>query len=375
MEIITFNRAIKYEVYPTDEQKELIIKTFGCVRFLYNQCLELQDGLYQAGMGFMSKFDLINYCTRQLKPMFPFLKEVDKFALNSVVLNLDRAYKNFFKKLANYPKFKSKKQNENSYTTSCCHRNVEIKGNQIKLPKLGWIKASICRKPKPDWILKQATVSMTSSGKFYISILFAFTKEVFHITPTLDNTLGLDYSSPNFYVDSNGYKPKVPHPFKRIENRLVREQRKLSHMKQGSHNYNKQKQYIAKLYAKATNQRKDFCHQQSRKIANSYDAVCVEDLDLQALSQTLRLGKATMDNGFGMFRIFLEYKLKEQGKHFVKIDKWYASSKICHHCGTHNPNLKLGESEWTCPVCGIVIDRDFNAAINIRNEGFRLLTA
>ncbi|HAP15731.1 MAG TPA: transposase [Lactococcus sp.] len=284
------------------------------------------------------------------------------------------AYKNFFNKKANYPKFKAKKQNKNSYTTSCCHRNIEIGTNQIKLPKLGWIKASICRKPKPNWIIKQATVSMKFNGELYVSVLFAFTKEISFVIPTLDTTIGLDYSSPNFYVDSNGHKPKIPYPFRKSEKKLAKEQRKLSHMKQGSNNYNKQRQRIAKIYAKTANQRKYFCHKESKKIANSYNVVAVEDINLKAMAQSLRFGKAVNDNGFGTFRYFLEYKLKEQGKYFVKINKWYPSSKTCHYCGTYNPNLKLGESKWVCSHCGIAIDRDINAAINIKNEGFKMLT-
>lgn len=142
-------------------------------------------------------------------------------------------------------------------------------------------------------------------------------------------------------------------------------------MIKGSNNYEKQRLVVAKLHEPAANQRRDFTHKLSREIANSYDAVCVEDIDLRSLSQSLRLGKATMDNGFGIFRTFLRYKLEEQGKHFIKIDKWYPSSKACNHCGRYNPKVTLGVSEWVCPHCGAIIQRDYNAACNIRHEGLR----
>ena len=152
---------------------------------------------------------------------------------------------------------------------------------------------------------------------------------------------------------------------------MATEQRKLSHCIKGSNRYEKQKQKVNRIARKVSNQRKDFCHKKSREITNLYNAVCVEDMDLKAIAQSLRFGKAVSDNGFGMFRNFLRYKLEEQGKYFIPIDKWFPSTKTCRHCGEVNPDVQLGQSVWTCPHCGAVIDRDLNAAINIRNEGLR----
>ena len=191
--------------------------------------------------------------------------------------------------------------------------------------------------------------------------------------PNKDRAIGLDYSSPDFYVDSDGNDAGVPHFYRTMEAKLAREQRRLSKMTKGSNNYAKQKIKVDKLHRKIANQRKDFCHKLSRKIANSYDAVCVEDIDLRAMSRSLNLGKSTTDNGFGMFRVFLQYKLERQGKYFVVIDKWFPSSKTCNHCGYINRELQLSDRVWVCPHCGEVILRDPNAAKNILEEGLGIL--
>lgn len=374
-------RAIKYRSYPVERQSELFCQTFGCSRKVYNMGKELQDGLHDAGMKSMSNNELNNYCNRSWKQDFPYLRDVDKFALTNAIYDLGEAYKNFFEGRAGYPKFKSRKNHDFSYTTNETNGNIDIlppedgkshKG-QIKLPKVGWVDADIHRLPEKDWVIKGATVSMTPSGKYYISILFECPVDIPDVLPTLENTLGLDYSSPHFYVDSDGVRADMPHYYRQAEARLAREQRRLSKMTKGSKNYEKQRTLVAKLQEKVANKRKDFCHQLSREIANTYDVVCVEDIDLQNLAQTLNFGKATNDNGFGMFRNFLKYKLEEQGKYYVVIDKWYPSTKTCHHCGTYNPNVKLSNDTWVCPKCGRLIQRDPNAALNIRDKGFQTL--
>ncbi len=372
-------RAIKYRIYPDDCQRSLLSQTFGCVRKVYNMGLELQKGLYASGMNPMSNFELNAYCNHVWKTEMPYLRDVDKFALTNSILDLGKAYKSFFEKHRGYPKFKSEKHNKKSYTTNYTNGNIAVETvsrnkGRIKLPKLGWIEANIHRPLEEDWTLKNATVSQNAAGKYFVSILFEFSVEVKKVTPTAERTIGLDYSSPHFYVDSEGRSPQVPHAYRKAEKKLAREQRRLSRMVHGSKNYEAQRILVAKLQEHVANQRKDFCHKLSRKITNSYDVVCVEDMDLRALSRSLSFGKATLDNGFGMFRTFLQYKLEQEGKHFVVVDKWYPSTKTCHHCGTHNPDIHLGQNEWVCPGCGKTITRDYNAALNIRDEGFRTLT-
>jgi putative transposase len=302
-------------------------------------------------------------------------------SISHAIYNLDTGFKNFFEGRANPPKFKSKRDHHYSYTTDFTNNNIEIqypnrkfKNGKIKLPKLRWVEANIHRHPENDWIIKTATVSLTPSGKYFVSITFEYNVEdIAPIVPTIQKTLGLDYSSPLFYVDSNGEPANVPHWYREAEARLAREQRRLSKMVKGSNHYEKQRKLIAKLSEHIANQRKDFCHKLSREIANQYDVVCVEDLDLHNLAQTLTLGKSTNDNGFGMFRVFLKYKLERLGKYYVVIDKWYPSTKTCHACGHVNPDVELKDSTWVCPHCGRVVQRDPNAAFNIKHEGFSLL--
>lgn len=378
----TVYRAIKYRVYPTDAQSEKLSQTFGCARKVYNDALSMQRGLYEAGMPTFGQTALNAYCNRVWKDEFPFLTEVDKFALTNSLYALCAAYKNFFEGRTGYPRYKSRRGEEQSYTTNYTNGNIEVitrKGNRgfVKIPKVGKVPASIHRVPKKDWVLKSATVSKQVNGKYYIAVLYQLPDTLIKQAPlpTEETTLGLDYSSPKFYVDSNGNDAGVMHWYRKSEERLAKEQRKLSHCKKGSNRYFKQKARVSKLSRTVANQRLDFCHKLSRKIASSYDAVCVEDIDLSAMAQTLKFGKAVSDNGFGMFRTFLQYKLAEQGKYYIVIDKWYPSTKTCWHCGSKNPDVQLGQMEWVCPHCGAVIDRDLNAAINIRNEGLRTFYA
>ena len=373
---VIYHRAIKYRIYPHEQQMSLLLSTFGCVRKVYNMGLELQMGLYESGMKTMTFFEMNKHCNRFWKEDMPYLREVDKFAITNSLNALNVAFKNFFEKRAGHPCFKSSKDMHQSYTTNYTNGNIAIGNNRLKLPKVGWLEASIYRKPEDNWVIKQATVSRSAKGDFFASVLFEVTsKDVIPVAPSIEKAIGLDYSSPKFYVDSNGVSPDVPHAYKKLEQRLQKEQRRLSRMVKGSRNYEDQKRLVASLHEHAANQRKDFCHKQSRKIANSYDVVCVEDIDLRGISGALNLGKSTLDNGFGMFRTFLRYKLEEAGKHYVVIDKWYPSTKTCHNCGGYNGAVFLGQDTWTCPACGEVIQRDLNAALNIRDEGLRTLVA
>lgn len=378
MATVVINKAIKYCIYPNDEQQDQIARTFGCVRKVYNMGLELQQGLYASEMGSMSNWDLNSYCNRVWKEEQPYLKEIDKFALTNSLLDLCSAFKNFFEKRNGYPKFKSRKEHYKSYSTNVTNNNIAVRGSgkkgQIKLPKLGWVNANIHRQPGAAWKIKSATVSQNAAGKHFVSVLFEIQHSFDTTIPTIDKAIGLDYSSPHFYVSSDGEKADMPHYYRKAEARLAREQRRLSRMVKGSNNYEQQRHLIAILHEQVANQRKDFCHKLSRKITNSYDVVCVEDINLRGLAGSLRFGKATNDNGFGMFRTFLKYKLEETGKHYIVIDKWYPSTKTCHCCGAYNPDIVLGQVSWVCPDCGQHHDRDLNAAINIRNEGFRMLT-
>ena len=298
-------------------------------------------------------------------------------ALDYAKIHLETAYNNFFKNNKGFPRFKSKKRSKKSYTTCPANmttHSVRIEGNKLKLPKLGFVKIKLTRKIPDDWKLKHVTISQSASGKYYASICYEYENQVSQIDPSKVykcNSIGLDYSMPSLYVDSNGMGANYPKYYRKMEKKLAREQRKLSHIVKGSHNREKQRVKIAKIYEKISNQRLDFLHKLSTLLADNYDLICVEDIDLQDMSKSLHFGKSIHDNGFGMFRNMLTYKLHDRGKEIVKIGKFYPSSQICNVCNYRNHDVKdLAIREWYCPKCGTLHDRDVNAAINILNEGF-----
>ena len=354
-------------MYPTKEQEIFFAKTFGCCRFIYNKMLEDKIEHYK-----LTGEILKNYPS-QYKEKYPFLKGIDSYALVGAQNVLQIAYKNFFEKRTNFPKFKSKRKSKQSYTTYCKYNNIKIENNHIRLPKIGFVKIKYHRPIPEEYRIKNATITKNPSGKYYVSVCVEYEYE--YPTPILnkDNSIGLDYSSPDFYVDNQGRKPNYPKYFRKTEEKLAQEQRRLSHMAKNGKNWEKQRIKVAKCYEKVSNQRKDWLHKLSYYFAENYDYIFVEDIDLRAMAGTLKLGKSTNDNGFGYFRTFVEYKMKYRGKIFHKIDRWYPSSKTCHYCNYIKEDLTLKDREWICPECHNIIDRDWNSAINILNQGFKEL--
>ena len=363
------NKAYKFRIYPNAEQQIILTKTFGCVRFIYNQMLSDKINHYEETK------QKLNNTPAQYKSKFPWLKEVDSLALANAQMNLQMAYNSFFRNTKiGFPKFKSKKSNRRSYTTNCVNGNISIDNGFLKLPKVGLVKLKQHRLILSNYKLKSVTISQTPSGKYYASVLFEYENQIQE--QELHDFLGLDFSMHGLYKDSNGNEPAYPRYYRQAEERLKREQRKLSLMQKGSKNRSKQRIKVANLHEKVANQRKDFLHKQSRQIANAYDCVCIENLDMKAMSQSLNFGKSVTDDGWGMFVTFLKYKLEETGKRLVKVNKFFASSQICNVCGYKNTATKnLSIRAWDCPECGTHHNRDINAAINIRNEGMRLVLA
>lgn len=362
------NKAYKFRLYPNSEQQILFAKTFGCVRFIYNKMLGDKIKHYEKAK------TKLNNTPAQYKSEFEWLKDVDSLALANAQMNLQTAYNNFFRnKSVGFPKFKSKHRCQDSYTTNNQGGNIRIEqGKYIKLPKIGLVRIKQHRQIPEEHTIKSCTISRSPSGKYYVSIL----TEYEYVSPVrklnADKALGLDYSSPHFYVDSQNVEADMPHFYREAESKLAREQRKLSRMVRGSNNYRKQKVCVAVTHERVANCRKDWLHKQSRELSNKWDIICVEDINLRGMAGSLKLGKSTNDNGFGMFRTFLDYKLAEQGKLLVEIDKWFPSSKMCSICGTVNSDLTLADREWDCE-CGAHHLRDLNAAINIRNAGLNLI--
>ena len=374
------NKAIKYRVYPTTEQSIMFAKTFGCCRKVYNLMLSDKIEGYKA----TGKFPTVT--PAKYKNDYPYLREVDSLALANKQMDLQEAFRNTFsksrKKKNGFPKFKSAKHSRKSYTTNNQKGTVAIIDNKcIKLPKIGKVKAVIHRVPDDSWTIKSATVSQESDGKYYISVLFEFENIVNPYVADKTNAIGLDYASDGLYVDSNGNTGTNHKYYRESHDKLAKAQRKLSRM-QGSkkyevksNNYIKQLRKVNKIHRHIANQRLDNLHKISTKIANSYDVVCVESLDMKAMSNHgFGNGKATLDNGYGMFLSMLEYKLSDRNEYLIKVDKWFPSSQICHCCGKIHPEMKnLTIRTMTCD-CGLTISRDQNAAINILREGLRLLT-
>lgn len=362
------NKAYKFRIYPNKEQRLLFEKTFGCVRFVYNKMLSDKIAYYK------KTGDMLHNTPAQYKKEFEWLKEVDAFALCNAQIQLQIAYSNFFRdKAIGFPKFRSKHKIRKSYTTNNVKRSIRIENGFLRLPKVGLVNIKLHRKIPDRYSIKSVTISQEATGKYFASILMEYDEEpVDHVLDT-NNSIGLDYSSPHFYVDSNGYSADMPHFYREAERKLAREQRKLSKMVRNSKNYQKQKIRVARAYEKVRNCRKDWQHKESTRLANAYDIISVEDINYKGMAQSLKLAKATNDNSFGQFRSFLAYKLEERGKKLITIDKWFPSSKTCRFCGNVNTDLKLGQMEWDCQCCGAHLLRDQNAAINIRNQGLSML--
>ena len=371
------NKAIKVRIYPTDDQKVLIEKTFGCCRWIWNTMLSERKEVYEQTK------TTIHPTPAKYKAENQWLKEVDSLALCNVQQNLEKAYKVFFDGLKGkglkrgFPKFKSKKVSKRSFTTNNQKTKsgdtITLNNDILKLPKIGYIKCDMYRTPF-DGTIKTVTVTEPIDGEYYASICFEMEATVQSLSKKELTAIGLDYASNGLYVDSEGNNCNMPHYYRQGQKKLAKLQRRLSRKQLGSNNRDKARKKAHKQQQHIANQRLDFLHKKSTEIANQYDVVCIEDINLQNIAQSLKLGKATNDNGFGMFRNMLEYKLADRGKFFIKVDKWYPSTQLCSNCGYKNPETKdLKVTEWTCPECGVHHDRNINAAINIQREGLRIL--
>ena len=374
----TVKRTYRFRIYPNPSQKELIEKTLGCCRQVYNDFLSMCIESYSADKNYsIKKYDLIKLLP-EYKETFPYLKEVDSIALQQTVIHLYDAYMNFFRHNAEFPKFK-KKKNDYGYTTMNINNSIRFTKDDIQIPKLGRVKVKLHRHLPESF--KFAMVSVSRKGKcYYVSLLGE--EEYFdygeYIKESLDpnNSIGLDFSLSHLFVDSNGNHLDMPTYYQHSLTKLAKEQRKLSRMKKDSSHYKKQLLRVKNLHEHIANQRKDFLHKASRKLANTYDYIFVENLDLQEMSKrkdNLKFGITIFDLGYWTFLNYLKYKLEWFNKKLIRVDRFFPSSQLCSNCGYRKSDLMLNQRSWTCPKCASKHDRDYNAAINIKKEGIRMI--
>ena len=419
-EFVTITRAEKYAVRNTISSKLYmqIIQIMGCSRKVYNLYVDfLYDYLksinYKVGDPIPKlKLPEVTFFKKQ----FDYLNDADSLALSNAKIDFENAVQKYnseydhktytkralrrdesgteklsFRGLKGMPKFHSKRRGYYSYkTNNQLSKNnkysIRLNGNMLHLPKLNAELPLIMHRPLPDGaLIKNVTLTKDTDDILYASICYEITvsrdtaiKEavINNDQSFIDNLLflGLDYSQKHFYVDSNGEKANYPFFYRQMEEKLAKEQRKLSFMEYGSKNYYKQKKKVDKIHKKIRNQRLDFINKEVYYLVSKYDVIVVEDIDLRAMGSCLSLGKNLHDIGFGIFRTKLTNKLEDKGSVLVKIDRFYPSTKTCHCCGYINKEISKSTTEWDCPDCGEHHDRDENAAINIKEEGFRIFS-
>ncbi|WP_411376629.1 IS200/IS605 family element RNA-guided endonuclease TnpB [Desulfurobacterium thermolithotrophum] len=354
----------RFRLYPNKEQVKFLNRQIGHCKFVYNKFLEIAKGLYEKEN---KKWNYYEYkkLLPKLKEEYPFLKEANSQSLQETVKWLDRAFKNFFKGLTKFPKFKSKKR-VNSVSIP---QHFQIEGNRLKIPKL---KTSIKFKKhrKIEGRIKSISITKLPSGKFYLNILV---DKKIELLPEIDKIVAIDVGLMYFCTLSTGKKIENPRHLLKTERKLKKLQRKLSRKEKGSNKYRKLQQKIAKMHEKIVNQRNDFLHKLSRKIIGDNQAVIVEDLNVKGMLKNSNLSKHIADASWRRFINYLEYKAKFYGRKLIKVNSFYPSSKLCSVCGYKNENLKLSDREWVCPNCGVKHDRDYNSTLNLLKEGIKKL--
>ena len=370
------NKAFKFRIYPTDEQKVFFAKHFGCTRFIYNHLLSVRRDAYRNDGQSLGGLE----CKRMISPMkkqaeYIWLAEVNSQSLQDAALDLEKAYRRFFNRSlkAGYPKFKKKGVRESFCVPQ--HFTVDVQNNRIFIPKLkSGIKTVFHRSLKQAEKMNSITISMSQSGKYHASI--NVDEQIEHRSPIFKvdqdrSTVGIDLGIKDFLVESTGKKTNAPKFLRSSENRLKKAQRRLSRKQKGSSNRSKQRLHVARLHEKVSNQRKDFLHKESKRIVDENQVIYLESLNVRGMMRNRHLSKSIADSGWGEFVRQLKYKAHWNGSIVVQIGQWEPSSKLCSTsgCDYKNDALKLSDREWICPQCKSTHDRDINAAKNIKTIG------
>lgn len=364
-------KGFKARIYPTKEQRDILLKTFGSCRFVYNYFLAERIRSYKengVSLSYNKTTNMLTVLKRDKDHLW--LNECDSMALQESLRNLDRAYQNFFKGNAHFPRFHSK-HGKQSYRTRNQGNGIRVVGNTVKIPKVGFVKYKGLKCFNGH--IFNATISMSASGKFYISLCAELDDAVLSNNGSV---VGLDVGIKEFYTDSNGNSIANPKTYRKHEKKFIREQRKLSRKKKGSSNRNKQRIRLAMQHEKVANIRKDFLHKESFRLANENQVVCVEDLNVKGMLRNHHLARSISDVSWSEFFRQLEYKTAEHGGIVVRVPTFYPSSQVCSCCGYQNPIVKnLAIRQWDCPKCKAHHDRDSNAATNILNKGLKMLAS
>lgn len=369
-------KSFKFRFYPTPEQEKQLAIEFGCARFVWNHCLNLRQHVYTYSAGITGKGEGIG--SAELSKHLTFLKHTKNFGWlkegtaavhTQKLIDLDSAYKNFFEGRAKFPQFK-KKGHAESIRYQLDQRRMPFiykSGKFIKLPNLGQVNVVWSRMPDENAMPKMATVSKTASGKYFVSFMCEIEQTP---KPSTGRIVGVDVGIKDVIVTSDGYSSGAPKFTYKYQRELKRAQRKLSKKTKGSNGWKKQRLVVARIHEKIANCRKDFLHKQSHKLVTENDIICLEDLNVKGMMANKRLSKAVADVGLFELNRQIEYKAAWYGKKVIKVGRFYPSTKTCSQCGAIRP-MKLSDRTYSCE-CGLKIDRDFNAAINIKNEGLRL---
>ena len=367
-------KGLRFRIYPNKMQQKQIQQTFGCCRYVYNQGLAFRQEQYECGnpIGYNETWRLLYKLKHDGEHNW--LKDVDTTALQQCLRDLDKGYKNFFNKIAKYPKFKSKHNHNMSYRTNNGNYQrkeqlIMIKGNYIKLPKLGYVKAKITYNDI-DGVIKNATISQVPSGKYFVSLCIDYEDKIYNNNGGM---IGLDVGIKDFCIDSNGNKIENPKYLSKSLDKLKKEHKKLSKKKLGSKNWDKQRIKVARDYEHITNQRNDLLQKLSTTLVRENQIICVEDLNVSGMVKNHKLARSISDVSWSKFFDMLDYKAYSHGTEIIKVPRFYASSQICSNCSYQNTETKdLSVRKWICPKCGTIHDRDINAAINIIHKGLEI---
>jgi putative transposase len=360
----TLRKVFKFKMRPNKTQEERLVQLAGARRYVWNWALNKRKTHFEThGQGIGASELSRQLTTLKNQPETVWLKEADSQLLQQSLKDLDTAYKNFFEKRARFPKFKSRKVDQLRFRIP---QRVKVENGKVYVPKVGWVR--IFQSRDVDCATKSATFKRDSCGDWFVTLTAEFEMPDIPLEPVNpDRVIGLDAGLKDFVVSSDGERIEAPKFFRKSQRKLRRAQRQLSRRKKGSQNRSKAKNKVARVHRKISNQRQDFLHKLSTRLVKNHDGICIENLNLKGLVKT-KLGKSFNDAAHGEFRRQLEYKAVWNRKWSARIDRFFASSKLHAACGTINTDLKLSDRGWLC-ACGVLIDRDLNAALNIKLEG------